>query len=65
MMPKRYLGDGVYAEVERGMIKLTTSNGWMTSNTIFLEPAVFEALKMFVDDAIRAARTTAPHEAPR
>jgi len=32
---KVYLGDSVYAELEDGMIKLTTENGYGPSNTIF------------------------------
>ncbi len=43
-----YLGDSVYAEVEDGMIKLTTNNGEGPSNTIYLEPPVYEALELFV-----------------
>lgn len=41
-----YLGDSVYVEVERGMVKLTTENGWPgdPSNTIFLEEPVMRAL---------------------
>lgn len=41
---QEYLGDGVYAEVEHGMIKLTTEYGEKTTNTIFMEPEVFRAL---------------------
>lgn len=41
---KRYLGDSVYVEEERGMLKLTTDNGMGPSNTIYLEPDVYSAL---------------------
>jgi len=43
-----YLGDSVYAEIEDGMVKLTTSDGHTTSNTIYLEPMVYTALRQFV-----------------
>ena len=59
-IPKRYLGDGVYAAVERGMVKLTTEDGVEVSNVVFLEPEVVEALKLFYTDAIQAARAAAP-----
>jgi hypothetical protein len=42
---KTYLGDGVYADVEYGMIKLTTEDGISTTNTIYLEPEVINALQ--------------------
>ena len=50
-MSKDYLGDGVYAEVERGMIKLTTRDGIRTTNTIYIDQEVFEALEHFVKRA--------------
>jgi len=50
-MSKEYLGDSVYAEIERGMIKLTTDNGLGASNTIFLELEVYDALVEFVERA--------------
>ena len=42
-MRKTYLGDGVYVELERGMIRLSTQreNGL---HVIYLEPEVFKAL---------------------
>lgn len=46
-MHKEYLGDGVYAEIEAGMIKLTTEDGDETQNTIFLEVEVYEALQRY------------------
>jgi endo-beta-N-acetylglucosaminidase D len=51
-----YLGDGVYVEMEGGMIKLTTENGICVTNTIYLEPDVYMALVDYVK------RLT--HEAP-
>ena len=44
---KTYLGDSVYAEVQHGMIKLTTDNGNGPNNTIFLEDIVVEHLIEF------------------
>lgn len=44
LMSKEYLGDSVYVEIIDGMIKLTTENGCGPSNTIYLEPLVFQAL---------------------
>ena len=44
---KHYLGDSVYAEVQHGMIKLTTDNGNGPNNTIFLEDIVVEHLIEF------------------
>jgi len=38
---KIYLGDGVYAQLENGMMKLTTTT---PDNTIYLEPEVLDAL---------------------
>lgn len=51
MKPPRkfYLGDGVYVEVEREMLKLTTEDGLAVTNTIYLEPAVFNALLRYVE----------------
>lgn len=43
-MSKEYLGDGVYVDVERGMLKLTTENGIETTNTVYLEPEVYDKL---------------------
>lgn len=49
-MSKTYLGDSVYAEIESGMVKLTTENGdGPPSNTIYLEVSVFDSLAAFVD----------------
>lgn len=43
-MKKRYIGDGVYAEIEHGNLVLTTENGFSTTNRIVLEPAVLASL---------------------
>ena len=41
---KTYLGDSVYADFDGYSIVLTTENGIRVTNTIVLEPEVFEAL---------------------
>jgi len=46
---KTYLGDGVYVDTERGMIKLTSEDGIEATNTIYLEAEVFKALMKFVE----------------
>lgn len=46
--PKTYLGDAVYAEVEQGMIKLTTE-GMAGTEIIYLEPEVYQALKWYAE----------------
>lgn len=38
---KIFLGDGVFAEVERGMIKLTAEDGIRATNTIFLDHSTY------------------------
>jgi len=49
---KEYLGDAVYAEVDRwGGIVLTTENGYSTSNTIVMEPQVITAMEAFIKQA--------------
>lgn len=45
---KQYLGDGVYAGVEDGMVRLTTENGLEASNVIWLEPEVVVALLRYL-----------------
>lgn len=48
-MTKQYIGDGVYVEVERGMLKLTTArgtSGLVSPDTIYLDkPAYAELIK--------------------
>lgn len=48
--PERYLGDGVYARMEHGMIILETKNGYRATNTVCIEPSVFENLLDWVRD---------------
>jgi hypothetical protein len=49
MTHKSYLGDGVYADIENGMVKLTVENGIEATDTIFLEDENFEALVAYVE----------------
>ena len=57
---KRYLGDGVYVELNGWMITLTTNptpqlTGKAT-NTIHLEPGVWHALKQYVETVEKERR---------
>ena len=52
MEAKRYLGDGVYAAIENGMLKLTTEDGLRATNTIFLEPEVYGALLEYMNQLL-------------
>ena len=49
---KRYLGDGVYAELENGMVKLTTEDGINTTYTIFLGPEVVGELRRYLNENV-------------
>jgi hypothetical protein len=48
-MDRVYLGDSVYAECDGYGFTLTTENGYGPSNTIYLEPEVFNALALYVE----------------
>lgn len=48
--PKVYLGDAVYAELDRsGSIVLTTENGIETTNQIYLEEPTIMALERYIE----------------
>jgi hypothetical protein len=52
----RYLGDGVYVDLELGRgVVLTTSNGMETTNTIYLDVDVVRAFRAWL-------RRTVDHE---
>lgn len=53
-MNKAYLGDSVYVEIEDGMFKLTTNNGYPDDprNVIFMEPEVYIAFKRYAARAL-------------
>jgi hypothetical protein len=53
---KTYLGDSVYADIEDGMILLTTEDGIETTNIIYLEIEVYEALIAFVERMKKQAK---------
>ena len=44
---KTYLGDSVYADFDGYHFVLTTEDGVTVSNTIYLDPDVYEALTLF------------------
>lgn len=50
---KEYIGDGVYVDVENGMLKLTAEDGIAASDTIYIEASVW-------DNLLEYARTKAP-----
>ena len=56
LIEKRYLGDGVYAAIEQGMIKLTAENGIEATSTIYLEVDVMQALQQYYEDALEAVK---------
>lgn len=43
-----YLGDGLYAKLEDGQIKLFASNGIHTHDQVFLEPMVTRAFLVYL-----------------
>lgn len=47
---KRYLGDGCYVSFDGYALWLTTEDGIRTTNTVCLEPEVYQALTDFVAD---------------
>jgi hypothetical protein len=49
MIDVQYLGDSVYAKYDGDCIELTTNDGTGSTNTIYLEPAVYDALVKFAD----------------
>ena len=49
MGEKQYLGDGVYVDFDGFALTLTTENGIVATNTIVLEPEVFDSLSRYVE----------------
>lgn len=56
---KRYLGDGVYVQTDGWMLILTTEDGIKTTNAIYLDPSVYQALLKYVDDMFKTVREAA------
>ena len=46
---RRYLGDGVFADLEHGMVKLTAENGIGATDTIYLDTDTVTALLTFLE----------------
>jgi hypothetical protein len=42
---RQYLGDGLFADFDGFQIVLTAEDGARATNTVYLEPSVYEALK--------------------
>ena len=47
---KKYLGDSVYIDIENGMIKLTTNNGYHDEGTIYMDSAVIANFQQYLKD---------------
>ena len=47
-MPKQYLGDAVYVDDDGFGVVLTTEDGVRVTNRIVLEPAVVDALLLYL-----------------
>ncbi len=45
---RTYLGDAVSVEVERGMVKLTTSDGLRDTNVVYMEREVLAAFERWL-----------------
>jgi hypothetical protein len=59
IVPKVYLGDGVYAEFDGYHVLLTAESGIRVGrNEIFLEPAVLDSLGLYVDALKKALAET-------
>jgi hypothetical protein len=46
---KAYLGDGLYAEIERNMLKLTAEDGYNATETVYLERSVWKMLTHYME----------------
>jgi hypothetical protein len=61
-MHKKYLGDGVYIEIDtRNAFILTTEDGVDATNTIVLEPQVIDALLLYIHTAQDGKAVRCPH----
>jgi hypothetical protein len=46
---KQYLGDGVYVTNDGYSLILTAENGIEVTNTVYLDPQVYDALRRYVE----------------
>ena len=53
---KQYLGDGAYVSFDGFGLTLTAENGISTTNTIYLEPEVYESLVKYVEQIRQKAK---------
>ena len=44
---RAYLGDGVYVEIVERMVRLTTENGIVVTNEIWLDVEIMDALELW------------------
>jgi len=50
---KKYLGDGLYADFDGHHIVLSAENGFSATDTVYLDPNVYDALTKYVADLKR------------
>ncbi len=48
LVPKDYMGDGVYIKDDGYYVMLTTENGISTQNSIAIEPLVWDAMVRYM-----------------
>lgn len=51
-MNQEYLGDGVYVQYDGYMTILITTNGYDTTNKIYLEPEILQAFEQYCQRVI-------------
>lgn len=61
-MKPTYLGDSVYAEMENGMVKLYTNNGFGPREIIYLEPSVMDELNAWYMKVYAKSKPPEPKE---
>lgn len=61
---KEFIGDGVYVDYdeERMQVVLTTEDGLSASNTIYLEPEVYDRLVAYKRDVVDMLRKQADRD---
>ena len=48
MIPKDYIGDGIYIEDQGFAVVLTTENGISVQNSVVIEPLEWESIKRYM-----------------